>query len=126
MTSQTARADRVTLLRALRRLFWFQLKLALDALRDLLFSPVSFVAFFLDVLFRPERSRSFTHRLMALGRRSDRLINLFEEYSDAGDYTVDRTFAEVESAVLRAAEQRAAGNSEGGAASRPPEGPEPR
>jgi len=126
MNGEAIHADKVTLLRAVRRLFWFQLKLALDALRDLLFSPVSFVAFFLDVLFRPERSRSFTHRLMALGRRSDRLINLFEEYSDAGDYTVDRTFAEVESAVLRAAEQRGAGSSGPGAASDPPEGREPR
>ena len=79
----------------------FQLKLALDALRDFAFSPFSIGAFILDALTRPEYEKSLTFRLMLMGRRSDRLINLFGEYSDLGHYTVDRTFDEVEQAVVK-------------------------
>ena len=38
---------------------------------------------------------------MAVGRQSDRIINLFDEYSEAGHYTVDKTLAEVEEVVSR-------------------------
>lgn len=85
--------------RALRQLVVFQLKLALDALRDLAFSPLSIAAFIVDALTRPQLERSLSHRIMLLGRRSDRVINLFGEYGEEEHYTVDRTFGEVEEAV---------------------------
>ncbi|NND68883.1 MAG: hypothetical protein HKN19_14935, partial [Halioglobus sp.] len=45
-------------------------------------------------------------KLMLLGRRSDRLINLFDEHKDAGHFTVDQALGELEQLVLRAHEQR--------------------
>ena len=85
--------------RAFRHLVVFQLKLALDALRDLLLSPLSIVVFVLDALLNPPEKDSLYFKLMALGRRSDRLINLFDEFSDTEHYTVDRTLASVEDVV---------------------------
>ena len=36
---------------------------------------------------------------MLLGRKSDRLINLFDEHKDAGHYTVDEAVEELERLV---------------------------
>ena len=92
--------NKMTGIAALRRLLWFQMKLALDALRDFVFSPLSILAFLADALLRPPEDRSYTHALLRLGRRSDRVINLFDEYTDCGQYTVDKTLADVETAVM--------------------------
>jgi hypothetical protein len=85
--------------KSLRHLVVFQLKLALDALRDFAFSPLSIAAFLLDAILKPDYENSLTHRMMTMGQRSDRVINLFGEYSDREGYTVDQTFGEVEQAV---------------------------
>jgi hypothetical protein len=68
---------------SLRRLIVFQIKLAADAVRDLLLSPLSILMFILDVLFRPENS--FYDWLMRLGRRSDQIINLFEQHTQEAE-----------------------------------------
>ncbi len=99
MASQREDAAPMTFWAAFRCLIVFQLKLALDALRDFLFSPLSIVAFLLDAALQPNESVSYTRRLKDMGQRSDRVINLFDEYSGKGHYTVDETFGEVESAV---------------------------
>lgn len=100
MTEEAGRgSEPISTGRALRHLIVFQFKLALDALRDLLLSPLSIVVFVLDALLRPPENDSLYFKLMALGRRSDRLINLFDEYSGSGDYTVDQTLNSVEEAV---------------------------
>ncbi|MDT8427152.1 MAG: hypothetical protein RQ757_00125 [Pseudomonadales bacterium] len=65
---------------ALRSLLIFQLKLAADALRDLLMSPVSIIMFVLDVVLQPAHKDSHYQQLMAFGRKTDHWINLFEEY----------------------------------------------
>ncbi len=85
--------------RALRHLLVFQLKLALDALRDLALSPLSIAVFVLDALRRPTLENSLYLKLMRLGQRSDRLINLFDEYGELGHYTVDQAVSEVEEAL---------------------------
>ena len=85
--------------RSLRHLLIFQLKLALDALRDLALSPLSIAVFILDVIRAPAEEDSLYRKLMALGRRSDRVINLFDEYSEADHYTVDETLSDVEQVV---------------------------
>ena len=85
----------------LRKLIAFQVKLALDAARDFALSPVSIVAFVIDSVRKPEPEKSLYNRLMALGRRSDRVINLFDEYTDADHYTVDETCARTESKTVR-------------------------
>ena len=86
----------------LRKLIAFQVKLALDAARDFALSPVSIVAFVIDSVRKPEPEKSLYNRLMALGRRSDRVINLFDEYTDADHYTVDETLRGVEQGVGQA------------------------
>ena len=90
---------KVTSSQALRHLVIFQLKLAADALRDLLLSPISVVVFVLDAIRKPALEDSLYLRLMLLGRQSDRVINLFDEHKDAGHYTVDEAVEELESIV---------------------------
>ncbi len=95
----SSRAE-VTTGRALRHLLVFQVKLLADALRDLLLSPVSVLVFVLDALRKPRLEDSLYLRLMLLGRRSDRAINLFDEHKDAGHFTVDQAIEEVEAMVM--------------------------
>jgi hypothetical protein len=85
--------------KALRHLMVFQLKLAADALRDLVLSPLSLVVFVVDAIRKPALEDSLYLRLMLLGRRSDQLINLFDEHRDAGHFTVDEAVDELERVV---------------------------
>ena len=89
----------VSIRRSFRHLVVFQIKLTLDALRDLALSPLSIAAFVLDALRQPALEDSLYARLMALGRRSDRVINLFDEYSETESYTVDEALSDFEEAV---------------------------
>ena len=92
----------VPVAQALRHLLVFQLKLAADALRDFLLSPLSIAAFLLDAFTKPKAKRSLYLRLMKLGRRSDRMINLFDEYQGGGAFTVDNAVDSLEDAVRKA------------------------
>lgn len=66
----------------LRRLLVFQIKLALDGLRDLLLSPASLIAVLLGLLGgRQHRDLPF-RRLLEFGRRTDAWIDLFDSHSD--------------------------------------------
>ena len=91
---------KVTTSQALRHLFMFQLKLGADALRDLLMSPISVLVFIFDALRKPALEDSLYLRLMLLGRKSDRVINLFDEHKDAGHFTVDQAVEELEMLVM--------------------------
>ena len=95
----------VTTRQALRHLLVFQLKLAGDAVRDLIMSPVSVLVFIVDVIRKPTLDDSLYLRLMLLGRRSDRLINLFDEHRDAGHFTVDEAVEELERHIRGATEK---------------------
>mgnify|MGYP001816545745 CR=1 FL=1 len=96
----------VTTGQAFRHLLVFQVKLLADAARDLLLSPVSVVVFILDALSKPRLDNSLYLRLMLLGRRSDRMINLFDEHKDAGHFTVDQAIEELEDMVMALREER--------------------
>jgi hypothetical protein len=78
----------------------FQVKLGLDAVRDLLLSPVAIVFIAIDLL--QGKQRGLFHRLMEFGHKTDRWINLFglpnewEERRTDEDLNVDRLFAQVE------------------------------
>jgi len=87
--------------RALRHLVIFQVKLVMDAIRDFALSPLSILAFIVDAIRKPTLEDSLYLRLMKVGRHSDRVINLFDEYADGQHYTVDETLAEVEEVVTR-------------------------
>ncbi|MFK8041256.1 hypothetical protein [Congregibacter sp.] len=91
---------RVSTSEALRHVLIFQLKLAADALRDFLLSPLSLLAFAIDAVTRPKVEHSLYLRLMLMGRRSDRMINLFDDHADSGEFTIDRAVDEVEE-ILR-------------------------
>jgi len=93
--------ETVSTRRSLRWLVIFQFKLAMDALRDFALSPISILVFIIDAIRKPAIEDSLHYRLMSVGRRSDQVINLFEEHSEADHYTVDQTLTEVEKALFR-------------------------
>jgi hypothetical protein len=99
--SNSKPVEQVSFGRALRHLIVFQLKLAMDALRDFALSPLSILVFLVDAVRKPAVADSLYLRLMIAGRKSDRVINLFDEYTQEGHYTVDKTFADVEEVVAR-------------------------
>lgn len=61
----------------LRDIGIFQVKLALDAIRDLLLSPVSMVSAIIDLIKGHQHSQSYFYKVMKLGRKTDHWLNLF-------------------------------------------------
>jgi hypothetical protein len=55
----------------IRDLVVFQAKLAIDALRDLVLSPVSLIAALVDLIRGEPRPESFFYRVLLAGRRSE-------------------------------------------------------
>ena len=110
---------RVSTTTALRHVLIFQLKLAADALRDFVLSPLSIVAFAVDSVRGPRVENSLYLRLMLIGRRSDRVINLFDEHDDAGEFTIDRAVDELEELLRSSARGDSPTHDESGAASDP-------
>ena len=82
-----------------RHLLVFQFKLFADAFRDFMFSPLSLAAFLYDAITRPNVRDSLSYKMMLMGRRSDRVINLFDEYTMGNGFTLDETVAQIEAAV---------------------------
>ena len=97
---------RLPIRKLFRHLLVFQFKLLVDAGRDLVLSPLSLVVFTIDAVFRPRFSKSLTLRLMILGRKSDRVINLFNEYSKTDIYTLDEGVSDFEKIMQKKMEQR--------------------
>lgn len=106
LESKDESQTRVTTWTALRHVLLFQIKLAADALRDFVMSPLSLIAFALDAIRKPRIEDSFYLRLMLLGRRTDRGINLFDEYKDAGAFTIDRAADELEELVRKSSSDK--------------------
>ena len=67
-----------------KRLFIFQLKLYSDAFTDVVLSEMSFFAFLFDVVLMRDPQSGCFEKVLALGWRSERLINLFEQHIRAG------------------------------------------
>lgn len=61
----------------LKDMLFFQFKLVLDAVRDLILSPAAFIAVLFDVFKGHHQQESYFYKLMSLGRQSDKWINLF-------------------------------------------------
>ena len=55
----------------------FQLKLVIDAVRDIILLPVTLVAGFIDFIVRRKKYTGFFYSVLKLGRKSERWINLF-------------------------------------------------
>ena len=63
----------------IRDVLVLQVKLAVDAMRDLIVSPVSLVAGVLDLLTGGERPGRLFYSVLVAGRRTEQIINLFGE-----------------------------------------------
>lgn len=96
----------VTTGQAFRHLLVFQVKLAADALRDFLLSPISVLVFLIDAIRKPKLEDSLYLRLMVLGRKSDQVINLFDEHKDKGHFTVDEAIEELAELLSTVRENR--------------------
>jgi hypothetical protein len=92
----------------IRQAIFFQLKLGLDALRDILMSPVSIVLLIVDIIMGNYHQQSYFLRLMRLGKKSDHWINLFDvELPNAkpqddnltADSNVDVWFTKIEEVI---------------------------
>lgn len=68
-----------------RDLLAFQLKLALDAMRDLLLSPISIIAVIAGLLSRQDNPGKHFYDLLRVGHKSDRWINLFGTADSDGE-----------------------------------------
>jgi len=93
----------------IRDMLIFQVKLAMDAIRDLLLSPASILCGLIDIFRGHSISQSYFHKLMNIGQKSDAWLNLFgnhnkgEENSQGirsqttkNDVNADQLFAQVE------------------------------
>lgn len=67
----------------LRDLIIFQVKLALDGLKDIAFMPLSIAAAALDVLFPGPRVGHRFYAVLAIGEKFDRWLNLFGAATEA-------------------------------------------
>ena len=79
-----AQIEEVPLRVAFRDLLIFQLKLVLDGLGDIVLSPVSVIAFVIDVVFGRKRGRLF-YSVLRAGEGWDRWLRLYRPAKDTGD-----------------------------------------
>lgn len=85
----------------IRNLVIFQLKLAVDALRDILLSPISLVATIMDLIEGRRGSKSYFSMLLKMGRESERRINLFQQHRGKGqNKTIDSMMRQVEDILV--------------------------
>jgi len=93
----------------IRDMFVFQVKLAMDAIRDFLLSPVSIICGLVDILKGHSLSQSYFHKLMNFGHQTDAWLNLFGNHNKSveninvqaseeakADVNVDQLFSQVE------------------------------
>jgi hypothetical protein len=94
----------------IRDMFIFQIKLAMDAIRDLFLSPVSIICGLADILIGKSHSKSYFYKLMNFGHQTDSWLNLFGHQSQVTsnvddvssekpktEMNVDQLFSQVES-----------------------------
>lgn len=68
-----------------RDLLAFQFKLALDAVRDLLLSPISIITVIAGLVSRQDNPGKHFYDLLRVGHKSDRWINLFGTADSDGE-----------------------------------------
>ncbi len=84
----------------------FQVKLALDAMRDVILVPVSIGAALLDLVSSGKRTGQSFYRVFAMGKRTDIWINLFDTYGNPGESpeaantSVDSLVAQLEALLV--------------------------
>ena len=84
----------------IRKLLIFQVKLAVDAIRDILLSPIAILVTLADLIEGKRGKKSYFERLMKFGRMSETHVNLFEQYSGKNQ-TVDKVLSQVEAILVK-------------------------
>ncbi|MGB5622852.1 MAG: hypothetical protein WBN65_10200 [Gammaproteobacteria bacterium] len=99
----SARIDKMRRRRLVRDLIRFQAKLLIDALKDLLLSPVAIIAAVMDFLQPQMRPDMRFYRVLAFGRRIETRIDLFGvgrgSAPEADEWTVDAVLDQVETRI---------------------------
>ncbi len=97
---QPTRQDKIN---ALKKLGVFQLKLAVDALRDILLSPLSLICTLIDLVEGRTGKDSHFEKLLHFGRRTERKINLFNQHDNepGRGQTIDSLINQVESIIVK-------------------------
>lgn len=97
----------------LRKLLVFQIKLYIDALRDLLLSALSLGAFLIDIVQQNEGPDSYFERVLKFGRHTERSINLFNyfDHEEHDEHSVDSILDEVEEKIRENVKEKKEGSS---------------
>lgn len=87
----------------LRKFLVFQIKLYVDAFRDILLSALSLGAFIIDLVQQNEDEDSYFERVLRFGRGTERSINLFNQFDadERGERSVDSVIDKVEEKFKR-------------------------
>ena len=87
----------------LRKLLVFQVKLYIDAFRDILLSILSLGAFVIDLVQQNDGPDSYFDKVLQFGRSTERSINLFNQFdaTERGARSVDSVIEEVEERFKR-------------------------
>ena len=85
----------------IRDLAVFQLKLVIDALRDVVMSPVSLGAGVVDLVRGGDRPGRYFYQVLLAGRRSEVWINLFGEADRVAPRPTDAESASLDAVVER-------------------------
>ena len=87
----------------MKRFLVFQFKLYVDAFRDLVLSALSLFGFTLDVVLMHEPEESLFDKVLGMGRRSERAINLFNQHDkeQQGPVSIDGLVDEMEERLKR-------------------------
>lgn len=87
----------------LRKFLVFQLKLIIDAFRDILLIWLSLGAFIIDLIQQNDGSDSYFEKVLSFGRGTERSINLFNQFDkqERGSNSVDSIIDDVEDRFRR-------------------------
>ena len=99
--SGAASTDAPTRWELIRDLAVFQLKLVIDALRDVVLSPISLVAGIFDLVRGGERPGQYFYDVLVAGRRTEAWINLFGEADRVAPRSTDAESASLDAVVER-------------------------
>jgi hypothetical protein len=85
----------------LRRLLVLQVKLYVDAFRDIFLSAVSLGAFLIDVVLGNSGSDCYFEKVLNFGRKTERSINLFNQFDPEhqASNTVDGVINDLEEKI---------------------------
>ena len=100
-TSDLAASHAPTRWQLIRDLAVFQLKLVIDALRDVVLSPISLGAAVVDLVRGGERPGRYFYRVLLTARRSEAWINLFGEADRVAPRPTDAESTSLDALVER-------------------------